>query len=165
MDLTTALIGLAVVALTILPMVYFHLAQKKQKNAFLKGFLAQAAEQQVQVTHHDVWSHYFALGLDPQSNKLFYLKQRDGKEQKVLINLAEVDKCRVVNTKKMLNNDPIIDRLELVFTFKNTRIPEKSLEFFNKGEFMTLSGELQLIEKWKTIANSQLEGKKENSLV
>lgn len=160
MDLTTTIIGLVITALCVFPLVYMHWSQKKDRQKFLAEFLHLATQQQVVVTQHEVWGNYFGLGLDTKANKLFYYKKRGDKEQKTVINLAEVERCSVLNVKKALNNDQVIDRLELVFTIRNPRAGEKTLEFFSRDEFMTLSGELQLIEKWKVLINTHLESSK-----
>jgi hypothetical protein len=62
--------------------------------------------------------------------------------------------------KELVN---VIDRIELIFSFNNHR-PELSLEFYNTDyDQLTLSGELQLAEKWagtlKTIINLNQESK------
>ena len=160
MDLITSLIGLGLVVLTILPFVYFHTVNKKNKERFLKEFKALAQQAQVNVTEYDVWSDYFGIGLDANTNKLFYYKKRGGIEDQALINLSEVEACRVINTKKILNDDEVIACLELAFTFSTPRMPEKLLQFYSKEEFMTHNGELQLVEKWKTIVGSRLIAKR-----
>ncbi len=163
-DLTTAFIGLGMVALCILPIVYFHLAQKSKKKKFVKSFLSHAQEQQLIVSPYDVWGIYHAIGLDAKAHKLLYYKDGAVQEQKVLVNLQDVAKCRVNNVKVALNKDQVIDRLDLVFTFHNARTPEKALSFYSKEEGTSLFGELQLIEKWKTIVSSNLEARKKQTL-
>ncbi len=164
MDLATSLIGLGMVALIMLPILYFHYAQKNKRKKFLNDFISQAEQQQLKVSQHDVWSQYSAIGLDAAANKLFFYSKRGDQEQKSLINLAEVEKCRVNISRIAQNEDQVIDRLELVLTIRNVRSSEKVIEFFSKEEFMTLNGELQLVEKWKTIVNSQLEGRRRLSV-
>ena len=63
MDLTTALIGLVIVALCVLPIVYFQIAQKKERNNFLKRFMELAKQQQIAVSTYDVWGHFYATGM------------------------------------------------------------------------------------------------------
>lgn len=164
MDLVSSLIGLGLVMLTILPFVYFHFSLKKKKQEFTKEFLHLATQHQAVITQYDVWSNYFAIGLDTRTNKLFYYRKREGKEEKALINLADVTKCRVNNIKKTHDGDQVIDRLELVFTYRNGRSSEQALMFFSKEEFMTHNGELQLVEKWSQGINPLLEAKKDLSL-
>lgn len=163
-DLPTLSIGLGLVALTILPMLYFYLAQKKRRAAFLNSFLFRAQQQQVQVTQHDVWGNYAAIGLDSQANKIYYLKKKDTQEQQAVINLAEVEKCSVTHLKRVQNEDQVIDKLELCFTFRTAKSSDITLEFYSKDEAMTLNGELQLVEKWKGLITARLSPAKKLAL-
>lgn len=164
MDLVSSLIGLGLVMLTILPFVYFHFSLKKKKQEFIKEYLGLAAQHQAVITQYDVWSNYFAIGMDRRSNKLFYYRKLEGKEEKALINLSDIAKCRVHNLKKTQNGDQVIDRLELVFTYRNAKSPEQALMFFSKEEFMTHNGELQLVEKWSKEISLLLDAKRDLSL-
>lgn len=164
-DLTTTLIGLGLVALCILPIVYFYYVQKKERKKFLESFLSLTGQQQVNTSQYDVWGHYCALAIDTSANKLFYFKKQGDKEEKALINLAEVERCSVINTKRALNEDQVIDRLELALTFISSRQSEKVLSFYSKDEGPSLNGELQLVEKWKMIISAHLEAKKKPVLL
>ena len=156
MDLLTAIIGFGALAVCILPLVYFQMAEKKKRNKFLYDFLVSAAEQKLVVTQHEVWGNYSGLGLDTHANKLFFLKRWADKEEKMIIDLSEVEKCRLVNVNRTVNDNKIIDRIELAFTFRNPGKPEKTLQFYNKEESMSLNDELLLVEKWVGICNTRL---------
>lgn len=164
MDLVTTLIGLAFVVLTILPFVYFYFSQKNKTKKFLNSFFSLAEQHQVKVVQHDVWSNYAAIGLDPTSKKLFYYKNCGGDEQQALINLADVEKCSVINKKRLHNEDQVIDRLELVFTFRNAGLAQKTITFYSKDESMTHNGELQLVEKWRVLVISHLVARKQQAM-
>lgn len=164
MDFITGIIGLFVILLIIVPFMYFHFAQKARKKKFTNEFLDMAAKQGVVVTQYDVWSCYFAIGLDSRSNKLFYYRKRNNKEEQALVNLAEVDKCWVNHVKVALNEDQVIGRLELVLHYRNGKSGEKALLFYSKEEFMTHFDELQLVEKWRGIVSPLLDSKKNLSL-
>lgn len=158
MDLTTSLIGLGLVALTILPILYFHFVQKNKRKKYLQDFLNLAAQQQVKITRHAMWGHSCAIGLDDANNKLFYLKKQDNEETKVSINLADVEKCRLLVQRRAQNEEQVIDRLELVFSFRNGRTAEKTMLFYSKEEDLSLNGELQLAEQWQALIRAQLAG-------
>lgn len=158
MDLTTSLIGLGLVALTVLPILYFHFVQKNKRKRFLQDFLNLAAQQQVKINRHAMWGHSCAIGLDENSNKLFYLKKRDNEDTRLSINLTDVEKCRLQIQRRAQNEEQVIDRLELVFSFRNGRTAEKTLLFYSKDEDLSLNGELQLAEQWQALVNTQLAG-------
>lgn len=163
MDLRSAIIALVLLALFIGPLFYYRMAQKKKRNNFFKELTKLAEQEKVNFSQHDVWGLYYGLGLDNSTHKLFYFKKRDGREKKVLIDLNEVEKCRVNNINRTVNDTRVIDRLELVFIYRNARLPEVILEFYDNEESMSLNDELHLTEKWKTIINSSLKAEKEYS--
>ena len=157
MEIGSIIMGLITLAFFIVPVIYLQKVKEKERKVFLKDFLVLAGQQQIAVAQYDFWNHCYAIGMDPVKNQLFYLKKREGKEQKVLIDLKEVEKCSFINLSRVVNENKIIDRLGLSFTFRNSKIPEKALEFYNNEESMSLDDEFQLLEKWKTLVDSHLQ--------
>jgi hypothetical protein len=160
MDLTTALIGGILIALCVLPMVYFHRAQQKEKRDFIKEFQQIAAQHGLTISQWDVWGHFLAIGLDTSTNQLFFYGKRNERMIKTLIRLAEVEQCSCVNKKITFNGDQVIDRLELAFVHRHSSIPAQTLMFYHRETSLSLNDELQLTEKWKTIINGQLENRR-----
>lgn len=156
MDIVTVITGIASLAFMIVPVIYIQYVKKKERREFLGTFMNAAAKEQLVISQHEFWSHYYAIGLDITATKLFYLNKREDKEQKILLDLTEVASCSILNTNKTVDQSRIIERLELKFTFKNSRTPEKTITFFNKEESISLNDEVLLIEKWKTLINSKL---------
>lgn len=164
MDLTSIIIGIFAMAFFIVPIVYIQSAQKKKRKAFLKNFLILAEQQQLSITQHELWNQYYALGLDANSNKLLYLKKRNDEEQKVLIDLAEVENCSVLNTKRTIGDNIIIDRLALVFRFRNPKRSPQTIEFYDREVSLSLNEELKLSEKWKDLINARLSNFRKTAL-
>lgn len=160
MDLTTALIGLVLIALCVLPMVYFHRAQQKERKDFIKDFLQIATQHGLKISQYDVWGHFFAIGLDATTNQLFYYQKRNERMVKTLIKLADIEQCSIANKKVSFNGDQVIDRLELAFTQRHSSMPAQTLMFYHRETCLSLNDELQLTEKWKTIVGGQLENRR-----
>lgn len=157
MELGSVIFGLLTLACFVVPVIYLKRASKKEKNKFLKNFIQLAEQQQLSISRHDFWNHSFAIGIDINKNKLFYFKKCGDLDQEVLIDLYEVESCRLNNINRNVNQNKVIDRLELVFTFRNPRLAQKTLVFYNKEETISLYEELAIIENWKTIINTHLE--------
>lgn len=164
MDLISALIGIVSLAFFIVPIVYLQIMKKNGRKKFLNNFMLLGRQHQVNISQHDFWNHSYAIGLDETANKLFFLKTAANTEQKISINLSEVEKCKLVNKNRTIDNNKIIDSLELVLTFRNPGMPEKTLEFYDREESMSVNEEVQLIEKWNTLINSRLEQKRRLSM-
>lgn len=164
MEVGEVIFGLLALACFIVPVVYIQRRGRQEKKKFLKEFLQLAQQQELNLTTHDFWNHSYAIGLDPLKNKLFYLKKREGEEQQVVIDLAEIEKCRFINANRTVNGSRVIDRLALGFGFLNSGLPEKNLEFYTKEESMAVHDELALAEKWQELINSHLSGRRKLSL-
>ena len=156
MDLGSVIFGIISLACFIVPIIYLQGKKNKEKKEFLKYFMKLAEQQQLIITEHDFWNHSYAIGIDTQKNKLFYLKKQEGKDQQVLIDLREVERCTIHNSNRTVNNNKIIDSIDLCFTFRNKK-PQKTLSFYNREESLSVNEEHQFSEKWNTLINSRLK--------
>ena len=157
MDLISVIIGIISLAFFIVPVVYLQMVKKNEKKKFLDNFLLLAQQQQLNISEHDFWNHSYAIGLDDTNKKLFFLKTAGGTEQKISINIKEIEKCVLVNKSRIVDKSKVIDRLELVVTLRNVRQSEKTLEFYDREESMSVNEEVQLIEKWNKLINDRIE--------
>jgi hypothetical protein len=160
MDIKNAIIGFVLVAIFILPLVYLVNMQKNKDKKLQKHFLAEAKKFNVSISKSDVWNSGYCIGIDDTNSKLLYFYKKLGKEESTLIDLSEVKKCKTSNinrnVKTKAGNIYVIDRIELVFSYKDTAIADKPLMFYSAEDDMTLSDELQLVEKWQKTINSVL---------
>jgi hypothetical protein len=151
-------LGLA--AMIVLPFLLHHLYKKNKELKFFKKFKALAEREKMVISQEEMWKEGYMIGIDNSSKKLLYINKLKDEEQKVLIDLSEVEACRIANISRNVKtedgNKTVIDRLDLVFSFRNQDMPEKVLEFYDSNEFMTPDGEFPLIEKWQKIINSNL---------
>lgn len=164
MELGEAIFGLLALACFIVPVIYLQRRGKQEKKRFLKDFLQLAQQQELNLSMHDFWNHSYAIGLDSVKNKLFYLKKREGVEQKVVFDLAEIETCRFINANRTINGSRVTDRLSLEFAFLKSGLPVKILEFYTKEESMAVHDEIELAEKWMNLISSHLEVKRKLSL-
>ncbi|TXK45895.1 hypothetical protein FVR03_11350 [Pontibacter qinzhouensis] len=152
MDVTSIIIGLAAVALFIVPILYVQHTQKAKKQKLLQDFEALAGQQKLTISQHDFWDPYYTIGIDSTQNMLFYTLRKEGQEQQqVLIDLAAISACTVRCTHREANGEKIIERVDLVFTNPNSRPAEKTLEFYNREVNLNFNNELMLAEKWKSL--------------
>lgn len=163
MELGEAIFGLAALACFIVPVIYLQRRNMLEKKKFLKEFLQLAGQQQLTISANDFWNHSYAVGIDTNKDKLFFLKKQEGVDYKVLIDLTEVENCSLLNINRTINDSLVIDRLALGFTFRNPKLAEKTLEFYNKEETMAVNDEYQLVEKWTTLINAHLQAIKTKS--
>lgn len=164
MDTTAIISGLLLVALIIIPFFLHHLRQKKKKAKFLNDLLSLDKNEDSIISQKDLWRECYAIGINENSKKLLYINKIKDKEQNSVIDLSEVEGCRIVNTSRSVKipkgNLTVIDRIDLVLTFNRADLSEKALEFYDSTTFMTPDGEIPLAEKWLAIVNSNLKTNK-----
>jgi hypothetical protein len=161
MDKASTLLVIGIIVLTALPFIIFDVFKKMKKKKFWKNYIYLSEKANLKFSQKEVWNNCYAIGIDSDSMKLFYFNKNDDKEDGTLIDLAEVEKCRIVNTDRHLKgmniNNNIANRLELVFTYHNSGIPEKGLEFYMNTEFMPTTDDFAQAENWLKIVNSYLK--------
>lgn len=161
MDTTAATIVFGIAALIISPFILYYLYKKREGNKFLKYFLKVAESEKVNISQKELWNNCYAIGIDIYSKKIIYIKRQKGKDERTLIDLSEVKECRIVNEnrkgKTQYEKNNRSERLELVFTFHNSEIAEKALEFYESASFMPDSEDFSKIENWMNIVNLYLK--------
>jgi hypothetical protein len=161
MDKEATIIMLGIVAVIILPFLLFYFFKKRREIKFLKHFRNLAQQEKLIISQKEFWDHSYAIAIDTNLNKIIYAKRLRDETAGTIIDLADVEKCRIVSTDKTQKSqngkDPQTDRLDLVFTFRNSDMPEKVLEFYENTEFMPNTEDRFNIEKWYSIINSNLK--------
>jgi len=160
MDKGATLIILGIVVIIVLPFIFHSLYKKLKDMKFLKYFTSLAEKEKIVISQKELWNKYYIIGIDNNSKKILYTNKRREKAEEILIDLAEVENCRIASVNKTLKgqsgNSSKSDRLELVFTFSKSGMPEQSLEFYDSTEFMPTDKENSIIENWMNIINSNL---------
>ncbi len=164
MDSVSIITGAIILAsCAFLAIIYLVKAKKKAINNLQQ--LANLAEQShCKISKHESFSKLH-IGLDTATNYLFFIKMGDSEATKQTINLSDFASCNTIKTSRSTNNGngntTIIDKLELCFYPKNNSNKPLFLEFYNSTyDPLTLSGELQFVEKWELLISKQLTTKK-----
>jgi hypothetical protein len=159
MDIKTFITFCVLVLVIALPFILLYAHQKKREKNFLRELSGLSGPVDVKFLHHELWRNTYAIAIDNNLENLYYINRRKG--DKALINFRDIDRCqtqvlnRTVKTNGSTSN--ITEKLDLVIALKNRQIPEKRLEFFDSEEFMTVDGEIPVIEKWEGLINSVIK--------
>lgn len=160
MDTHSTIIILGIIVAIAIPFLIISFIKKRKDTKFLKHFTALAHKEKIIISEREFWNHSYAIARDNSSKKILYANRLKDGASGTIIELAEVEKCRIVVINKSQKNqngkNPLTDRLELVFTFRNTEKPEQVLEFYENPEFMPNAEECSHLEKWYQIINSKL---------
>lgn len=160
MDIGATIVGIAIILICIIPFVLMSRSNRKKEQKLLQGLFDYAEQKNCKISQYDSWRHS-TIGIDNTSLMIFFTKKV--KEETIFrqINLAEIQKCQVINSGKTVSHSnsthKIIEKLELAFTYWDKGRKESVLEFYNtEYHSLTLTGELQLVEKWCEIFNDKI---------
>ena len=154
-----SMIFLAVlVAVCVIPMLIISAKKKKKEKLFLQELFNLAEKSNCKIAEHEIW-HNAEIGIDKSARKLFFIRKAGEDVISKTVDLAEMQKCRFVNTNRSVGNGSstqvVIERLELIFTNQDRNKADEILAFYNSEyDSLTLRGEIQLAEKWNLVANS-----------
>ncbi len=157
MIVTWSIIILATISL----IVFIQRNSKKREKKFYSVLQSFANDNNSKISSYDRWDKTL-IGIDTSEiSKLFFIRTISDKEFKEVINLSEVKKCRLIKTERTVwynkENVKVIDKIELIFSYIFTNKPDIALEFYNNDyDHLTLSGELQLAQKWLDIVDRTL---------
>lgn len=167
MDLGVTLTGVIIVLLCIIPFVVMSQNSKRKKQQKLQDLFDFAAKNEGNITQHDLW-HKSSIGLDETNNTIFFIRTLQDKAITQVVKLEDMQKCQLINTGRTLNDQDngqvkVIDKLELAFTPRDKQQAAIVLEFFKvDSDSLTLTGELQLAEKWTNLANVHINALVQN---
>lgn len=160
MELGSILTGVIAIGLCILPFILFAINKKKSKAVLLDSLSKVADEQKSKISKHELGSE-FALGLDENSNHLFFYKKIKDKETKNSINLNNIADVTVIKTNKTLgangSSQTVIDSLALQFSALDSKTPSTQIEFYNMKDSMQISGELEIMNRWHEVVSSRIK--------
>ncbi len=161
MDKGILLVTIIFLAIIILPFVFIGLSKKKKRNRFLNKITNLADLRGCTITRHEI-SNNFIIGIDDSAGCLFFYKKEPDKEILRDFNLKEFKTCKLLNVSRTVNDKQnqlqLVQKLELCFYPIEEDQPEEVIEFYNdEYDSLTLSGELQMIERWEDQINKYLK--------
>lgn len=166
MYLGTTLSGVLLVVVCILPLVIANKRRKEKERQLLNNLQVFAARFNAKIADHECWNGT-AIGVDKELMKLFFIRSNEGIQFEKEISLMEIKSSSIAKTGKSIKNKDgetqLIEKLELELQMKDSSKPKVLLEFYNANrDNITLSGELQLLQKWVKYINELLEDLKNN---
>jgi len=156
---TTITMGIFILICIIL-FVIINGNKKKKAKQFLQTLNDFAEKENCKISTYDIWNNS-VIGIDDATNRVFVIRKINDNETSQRINLAEIFRCRVVEVSRTSGpkegNMKAFDRIDLVFSNKDKSKVDIVVEFYNANtDRLTLTGELQLAEKWCKITNDKI---------
>lgn len=154
MDTGTIIISAVFLAACILPIIYFKISRINKQQKMLKT-LQSIAMQSDATIHKYGFCLQIIVGLDTKNHCFFYFNSTPNCIiSRNSVNLRDV---RSVNVKKTYkSNSTSIDKLDLVFTFKESQIKDLSFNFFESEQTLQIGTEISFLEEWILILKQEL---------
>jgi hypothetical protein len=163
MDLVNFLILAIALGLLASPLLFISRNRKKREKKMLQLVADIAQKHGGTIVYHDFCGD-FVIGFDNVKSLVFFYKKEENKQLEQYVNLADFQKCTIINVGKSvvnkLGNYKVIDLLALNFVPQLKTKNEVRFEFYNAEKNTQISGELQLIEKWSKMLNDHLKNMK-----
>lgn len=161
MDSGTIITAIIFILVCSIPFIIMSMNAKKKERKFLRALFKIAENNNCKVSDHDFLGHA-AIGIDEADNMVFFIKIVNHIEMAQQVSLSEIQKCRVTELARTGTDAngyfKFIDKLGLLFEDKDKNKDDALLEFYNVAYCSpTLSGELQLADKWCRILNDKIE--------
>jgi hypothetical protein len=160
MNLSIALITIVTIAAFVTPLVLITRSRKAKEKRFLQILIEMARKTNSAISDHEYFNNT-AIGIDKEAHRLFFMRKTTAGDNNQEIDLKEVLRCRMVNTSNTVSHKEstytVIEKIQLAFTYRDKNKPETTMEFYNNDhDSLTISGELQIAEKWARIINADI---------
>lgn len=153
MNLYTLLSGLLVVAIIILPLLYFYW-KNQAKTKRMNNLLIEFAQKNRLLINNSDFLEDLAIGIDATKNVLLYIKIINNTEHREMVDLNTQKKCTLF-VQRSQGESKSIEFISLVIVSKSQT--EVSLELYNSNSNVPLSNELSMGEKWTKIITQQIK--------
>lgn len=150
MNTVITIIGALGIALCLAPFIITNL-KNKNKDSKTQTIISDYANQNgYKISEFEVKPKY-ALGIDKDNAKLFYLNTLNDKHSQnvEMINLSEIDTSKIQIEKHFTSNKKeVIDKVLLNLIPKQNTAKTPSLVFYDSTVSFQFDGEMQSIQKW-----------------
>lgn len=143
-------------------------SKKKNESQFLEALFGLAGKNKCKISKYERWNNSI-IGIDETSSSIFAVRKLNDTEITEQIDLADIQKCRVNETSRIVNiasrtavidgsNTKAVDKIELEFYRWDKNKPGTLVEFYNVNyDSLNLGKELQIAEKWCKTVNDRID--------
>jgi len=162
-DLFSLIIIVITLSFFFVPFIYFEYFKNRTTKKFTAYFNELAQKNSLNFSQFDVWRDNYAIGIDSDVKQILYLKQKNGKDEILLIDLSEVKRCRISKKDERIKTpngeQRITTQIDLKLEFHKSEKPHLSITFYNGKNGDSVRDEVTLADKWSKIINSKLKSR------
>lgn len=155
------LITVTITAIALLGPFVFVLIKNQRKNSKTKSIFKKYTNvANSNIDESDTLDNT-AIGIDYNQNRLYFIKHSNNKESEQIIDLNDVKSVKLLNGQRSMKSGKsstlIIEKIEILLTSNSPDKQDHILELYDENIQMTLSGEVQLANKWVAILERVLK--------
>lgn len=158
-DIVSLIIAALGLASFFVPIGWYQITQKRKTKKLTDELFQFAKDNNINLTSHEVWGNCYAIGIDHETKKLLYFKHNEKTDKKVVIDLAEIEKCKVSNITKTFRTQResfgVTNNIRLVFHYRNPKKDPTFLEIYDGEYGKTLTTEISVANKWARTINAE----------
>ncbi len=162
MDITILLIGIASLAVFIVPIYFLQRANRREELNKQKSFKKLAEQNGVTVSKFDLWNEN-GIGIDQNKKKVFVTNTLNEKPVNSTIDLSDYVSCKLVNDSRTVktkhNKTTVVERISLNLKSANSTQTDTAIVFFDKNVSPSLNNEFMLAESWEKLLNEIISRK------
>ncbi|MDP2176630.1 MAG: hypothetical protein Q8K70_12040 [Bacteroidota bacterium] len=147
MDTGTIIISLVFLGICILPIIYFKISRQKNHQRLLNALQNIANPYNSKITEHGI-CRQMALGIDSNLKIVYYFNATP--MNIISHNRVDLNEVKSFKIKKTLRpSSTMLDKLDLVFYFKDPKKPEIAFNFFESEQTFQIGNEMIFLEAWE----------------
>jgi hypothetical protein len=147
MDSGTIIISAVFLAICILPIFYFKISRQRNHQRLLNALQNIANPNNSKITEHGI-CRQMALGIDSNLKFVYYFNAAPMNINSH--NWVDLNEVKSFKIKKTLRpSSTMLDKLDLVFYFKDQKKPEIAFNFFESEQTFQIGSEMIFLEEWE----------------
>lgn len=155
MNSSSIIIGLAILAVVILPFIVISIRNRSKENQNIKEFIQTGLKYGLELAETEQWSDHL-LGLDPVKRKILFRQVNNDQFTETLFDLNEAKSCTLLVTNlQSAGAGQAPDKIEIVFRQKGGKAIE-NLQIFNSDFDSIVYTQMEIGEKWTKLINEAL---------
>jgi len=159
METNILIVSVILIAIILIPIALVIKNSKKSEKLLSEALKSISKGHGLTIHEKSIWNNK-CIAIDIEKKVLLYFCIDKEIKSTELIELSDVDKCTLnkvaKNVKTGKDSYLHIEKLELIFHFKDKRILDSQIEFYNFENSLQLSNEHYLTDKWQKIINKYI---------
>ncbi|MCF8247423.1 MAG: hypothetical protein K9J37_20450 [Saprospiraceae bacterium] len=160
MEISNSLAVIIFLACIIVPIWWLVSSGNKKKKALANKVNSLKAQYHINISDSDSWDNVM-LGIDKAARKILWIREVDGNDESLVVDLGKIEQCKKVNVSRNVNvgkvSSQVLDHLGLELFAKDRAEKPVLLDFYNSNNSYIFNFQLELQDKWQKLIGESLK--------